>query len=85
MHFDEVGQRPCLHFLHDPRAVDFHRTLTDAQLVRDNLVGFTGYDQVKDLTLAIRQATQTVVDDSVLLLLFTTFLVRCQGLADTIE
>ena len=41
MHFHKIGERSCLHFLHDSRAMNFNGALTYAKLVGDYLVRLT--------------------------------------------
>ena len=85
MHLYEVGERAGLHLLHDPRAVNLHRTLTDTEFVRDDLVGLARHDQIEHLTLAIGQSSNPLRNFRVLLALFPALPVRLQRLTDAIE
>jgi len=85
VHFDQVGQRPCLHFLHNSCAVDFHCALTDTELISDDLVRFARYDKVEDFALAIRKSCQSFCHFSVRLPFLATLLVGLERLANAIK
>src|SRR5579859_6222357 len=54
-HAKQVGKRWGLHLFHQPRAVNFHRTLAYAEIVSHDLVGGPARNVLQDLPLAGRQ------------------------------
>jgi hypothetical protein len=51
-HAHEFGETACRHLVHHPRAVDFHRTRRNGELVRYDLVGASGDQKFQNLLLA---------------------------------
>ncbi len=54
-HFDQIGERRGLHFLHGAAAVDLHGVLGDPDFGGDLLVEHPGNDHEDDFTFAGRQ------------------------------